>query len=147
MRLRRGQLEITSGVAGQIERAHQRAHATAVDERETLKIRDDLPPADRESGELSGYSRTVDNVKLSAQGDDYPVTAFAAIQLNPYHRLAFLHEQQGGVPTKRLICRPDSACYSEYPPMSLAPAHRRAKHEILAPWMRTRRGTRRFTRR
>jgi hypothetical protein len=31
--------------------------------------------------------------------------------------------------------------------MSLAPAHRRAKHEILAPWMRTRRGTRRFTRR
>ena len=53
--------------------------------------------------ERSRDTRGVYQVKLPAQRDDDMAVEFAGTQIHAEHRCAFLLQQQGGVPTQRLV--------------------------------------------
>jgi hypothetical protein len=75
--LRRSQQQVTSGMAGEPPRAHQRCQATGVDELQAFQVDDDLtcPVGDlRESGCDTGG---LCYIKLPAQAHDDLVVAFA----------------------------------------------------------------------
>ena len=68
--LRRGEQQLAPGVPGQVPPAHQRCHATGIDELQGRQIDDDLRLAGRYRRERGRDTGGLRHVQLSAQRDD-----------------------------------------------------------------------------
>jgi hypothetical protein len=101
--LRRSQQQVTPGVPSVLPHAHERGQAAGVDELQACQINDDLPLAGGDLRERSRDKRGIGYVKLAAQHDNDATVGFTGPEFQAAHWGAFLLQQQGGGPTRRLV--------------------------------------------
>jgi hypothetical protein len=80
-------------------RPRQRGHTTGIDKLQPGQIDDNLRGAGCDDRERSRNTYGVYDVKIPAQHDDNVTVALTGTQIHAEHSVAFLLQQQGGVPT------------------------------------------------